>query len=312
MSVVAIVGLWPARRAKCRGSRRRFTSSSPGESKFIALDAGLSPAAEIPFAVPEGCGNGRRTRGAARTGAGDRAELRFWPCCAPPRHTTALVEQPITDSDSHFLAWGSSGRGPVSEGQQCQPSAGCGNGIWTGTRRSSRSRNSPTTLRRYRTRTHSCTVTRPEWHGQRDATDPWARRSRRTDRCGRAQLPFPGALVTGWTAHCFHQDPGFRHALTVGELWVMDADGSGARRLAERRMPDMVRRPRGRPMGRHCLRSPRERRGCAGGRLADRLDRNLYVVNADTGALTQVTHSRIHAFKILPGCPAATRSRSPL
>ncbi len=77
---------------------------------FLQLDAAWEPAREIPFVTPEGCEVSRVD--AAPHGPRLAIELgcAFGPAVLWLDVQTATVSQPITGSDSHFLAWAADGQ----------------------------------------------------------------------------------------------------------------------------------------------------------------------------------------------------------
>jgi dipeptidyl aminopeptidase/acylaminoacyl peptidase len=305
--VVAIVGLWACAPTEVMSVTPTLHVFSHEESKFIALDAGLSPAEEIPFALPEGCGMGGVY--AAPRGPKLAIELScgFGPAVLLLDTGTARVEQPITDSDSHFLAWDPAGEAlylkvnnvnlpqavkwhldgkqeklaiseytydlaPAPGGDAFLFSYSAGMGMGSEMRLT---------------------------HGRGDAGERIA--SDELNYLALARWSPDGQRIA------FIRIPDSATPFTVGELWVMDADGSGARPLAEADAGHGTP-PAWSPDGQYVAFVARENAEDA---LADvsptALISNLYLVNADTGALTQVTHfedSRVQDLSWMPGSDA--------
>jgi hypothetical protein len=305
--MVAVVGLWACAPAEVLPVTPTLHVFSHKESSFIALDADLNPAGEIPFALPEGCGLGSVY--AAPHGPMLAIELTcaFGPAVVLLDTATAQIEQPITDSDSHFLAWASAGEAlylkvnnvnspqvvkwsldgqeeklrlseftydlaPAPTGDAFLHSNSAGMGLGS-EMRLTRGRNDP---------------------GRLIAADD-------LNYLALARWSSDGQRIA------FIKIPDSATPFTVGELWAMDADGSGARRLAEADAGHGTP-PAWSPSGQHIAFVARENAEDA---LADAsptaLISNLYVVNADTGELTQVTdfeNSRIQDFSWMPGSDA--------
>jgi dipeptidyl aminopeptidase/acylaminoacyl peptidase len=280
---------------------------SHGESKFIALDADLNPEGEIPFAVPEGCGMGAVY--AAPRGPMLAIELScgFGPSVVLLDTSTAQIEQAITDSDSHFLAWAPAGEAlylkvnnvnlPQAvkwqlEGKQEKLS------ISEFTYDLSPAPSGDAFLFSYSAGMGMGSEMRLT-HGRGDAGE----------RIASDELNY--LALARWSPNgqriAFIRIPDSATPFTVGELWVMDADGSGARRLAEADAGHGTP-PAWSPDGQYVAFVARENAEDA---LADvsstALISNLYLVNADTGALTQVTHfedSRVQDLSWMPGSDA--------
>jgi hypothetical protein len=247
-AVVAMVGLWACAPADVVPGTPTLHVFSHKESKFIELDEDLSPTGEIPFALPEGCAMGGVY--AAPRGPMLAIELScgFGPAVVMLDTATAQIDQPITDSDSHFLAWAPAGDAmylkvnnvnlpqtvrwrlggaqeklgiseftydlapaPKGDAFLYSYSAGMGTGSEM---RLVHGRGDP---------------------GERIAADP-------LNYLALARWSPDGQRIA------FIKIPDSATPFTIGELWVMDADGGGALpRL--RRMPDMAHRPRGRRTG---------------------------------------------------------------
>ena len=77
---------------------------------FLELDGARNPVREIPFSMPQGCD--LSSVHAAPHGYALAIELScaFGPAVVWLDAGTGSVRQPITDSDSHFLAWATDGR----------------------------------------------------------------------------------------------------------------------------------------------------------------------------------------------------------
>jgi hypothetical protein len=77
---------------------------------FLQLDGARQPVREIPFAAPDGCD----VRGVHAAPRGPRLAIElgcaFGPAVLWLDVQTATVRQPITGSDSHFLAWAADGQ----------------------------------------------------------------------------------------------------------------------------------------------------------------------------------------------------------
>ena len=231
--LVAIVGLWACAPVDVPPATPTLYIFSHGESSFIELDADLNPAGEIPFALPDGCGMGDVY--AAPRGPMLAVELgcNFGPAVVLLDTETAHIEQPITDSDSHFLAWAPTGEAlylkvnnvnlprivkwDLDGGQQELE-------ISEFTYDLSPAPSADTFLYSYSTGIGMGSVMRLA----KGSSDPG-------ENIAVDELYY--IALARWSPDgqriAFIKIPDSTIPFTLGELWVMDADGSGARRLAE-------------------------------------------------------------------------------
>jgi hypothetical protein len=200
---------------------------------FIELDADLKPRHEWPFSTPAGCGMG--TVFPAPRGPRLAIELNcaFGPAVVWLNVETSAVEQPITDSDSHFLAWATLGdavylridsinrprvvRRAVSGGQETlpiteltydiSPAPAGGDFLFTFSR------------------------------GMGLGSEMWEARREGADTNPLAEDEVNYLALARWSPDgdriAFIKIPDSAIPFTVGELWLMQADGTQARMLAK-------------------------------------------------------------------------------
>jgi dipeptidyl aminopeptidase/acylaminoacyl peptidase len=280
---------------------------SHGDSKFFELDADLNPARELPFTPPAGCGIGSVY--AAPRGPRLAIELTctFGPAVVLLDTETALVEQPITEADSHFLAWAPDGRALYLKINSVNAPRVV---TWSLDGEEETLRISEFTYD---------IAPAPAGDGFVYSSSPgMGLGSEMRLTHGRGE---PGAVIAAdelnylalarWSPDgqhiAFIKIPDSATPFTIGALWVMDADGSGARPLAEADAGHGIP-PVWAPEGQHIAFVARENAEDARANVsATALISNLYLVDMGTGELKQITDfegSRVQDLSWMPGSDA--------
>lgn len=271
-------------------SQTVFYVYRPQPSVFLEFSTDFQPIREIPFSVSPGCG-------LLNLFPSPAGRFLLIELSCPNGQTVllldmdnALVTQPITDSDSHFLAWMGNGKSialrldslgdphivrlnvdtrqveviPVSEFTYdfaAQPFADRFSFTWS----------------------------RGLGQGSEmdlAASDGHILRTLYTD-------PYHYLSFASWSPDAkqiaFIKIPDTQTPFTVGELWMMDADGSHARKLAEADAGHGYAAnwsPDGRRIAFVVRTNPEEERA---NQSSEALVSNIYMVDVESGALTQVT-----------------------
>jgi len=257
---------------------------------FIEFTKDFQPINEIPFSVPLNCG-------LLNTFPSPIGEYILIELNCPNGQTilflnteTASITQPVTDSDSHFLAWTSDGKAAYLKVDSL------GNAHIA--RVDMDGKNDVVPLAQF---TYDISIS-PEHddftfafsHGLGQGSELWLakRNGKVTQQLYADQLnylSFARYSPTG-TQIAFIKIPDTQMPFTIGELWVMNRDGSNARKVADADAGHGYAAnwsPDGKRIAFVVRENPQDQ---GADQSSDSLISNVYVVDVKSGALTQITY----------------------
>lgn len=206
---------------------------------FIEYSTDFQPIAEIPFSIPPGCGLNNTFPApvgkflALELNCPSGQTILFLDASASFATGSASVTQPVTDSDSHFLAWASDGRAAYLKVDSL--------GITRVIRAYPNGKYDPIGINEFTydlstrpdSRDFTFTFSRGLGYGseihlaQNDGRNTEPLYSDPYNYISFARFSPDGRQIA------FIKTPDSQTPFTVGELWVMDSDGSNPNKLAD-------------------------------------------------------------------------------
>jgi hypothetical protein len=208
---------------------------------FLEFSEDFQLMKEIPFSIPVNCGlydifPAQLDRSSCRVELPQRAGGSF------SRHRNWRDHPALSQHDSHFLAWQSDGLAAYLKVDSFT-NPRILRAFVNGAQEICRSVSSRTTSLPDRTRAISLSRFHADWATGVNCTSP-----KTTGALPNCSIPIPSTI---FPLHAFPRTgrqiafikiPDLQTPFTVGELWVMDADGSNARKLADGRRRSRLRR----------------------------------------------------------------------